>query len=409
MYIKELTIEEFNEFQSNHQLTSYYQTINYAILMSEMGYDYDIIGYTDGSKIYAASLILIKDIAGKYYYGYAPRGFLIDYNNEVLVEHFTQDLKKYYYQKKFAFIKVNPNVVIGTLNEELMEIEKDDYTTTSLLINNGYKKLRDNLYFEAMLPRFNAYIDLKSFDSQNLEKNTKNKIKKGIRKGLKFELVSKDNINIFYNFIKNKEHHSEFFYKDYFTAFEKNNNIDLFLVSIDYNAFLQNSQYLYNEELERNAIFNEKLTKNSTSEKILNKKMQSDKNLLTYKNDIMEATKGLNNIDKVYLAGALVVKHQDTVSIIMSGYDIFYKRFAPNYFLHYSLIKYYQDQFKYLDLNGIVGEFKEINNYTGLNNFKLSFKPKVYEFIGEFDLIIEPKLYQTLLNNGYLAKEFNKK
>jgi len=122
----------------------------------------------------------------------------------------------------------------------------------------------------------------------------------------------------------------------------------------------------------------------------------------------MEATKGINKTDKFYLAGALVIRHNNMATIIMSGYDKNYKRFAPNYFLYYSLIKYYSKDFDYLNLNGVVGDFQNPNPYSGLNRFKLGFNPHIYEFAGEFDLVIEPKSYQTLLKNGILAKEFNK-
>lgn len=409
MFIKELNIEEFTSFQKNHPLSNFYQTINYALLMAEHGYDYDLIGLTDDEGfIHAASLILLKPIGIKCFYGYAPRGFLIDYENEYLVSKFTEQLKEYYYNKNVIFIKLNPNIKIGEVELTTFETEynnsKDIYHK---LTNYGYKKLKNNLYFEAQLPRFNAIINLKDFNSKELDKNTKNKIKKGIRKGLTFEKYPKEYINEFFNLIKNKDNTSEFFYQDFYTVFEKDSDIDLFLVSIDYNAFLENSQYVYNEEFERNNHLNEKIARN-TSNKVINHKMHSDKALLTYKNDIMEATKGISDNKKVYLAGALVVKHQDTATIIYSGYNPSYKRFAPNYFLHYSIIKYYQNEFNYLDLNGVVGDFKNQNKYSGLNRFKLGFNPHVYEYLGELDLIVEPKSYEILLNNGILSKEFNK-
>ena len=82
MYIRELSVEEFTKFQENHELSNYHQTINYALLMSENGYEYDLIGYFDEShNLVAASLILIKSLMHKLYYGYAPRGFLLDYSN----------------------------------------------------------------------------------------------------------------------------------------------------------------------------------------------------------------------------------------------------------------------------------------------------------------------------------------
>ena len=410
MNLRTLSIEEFTAFQQNNALSNFYQTANYGMLMAENGYDYDLIGLVDdNNNIHAASLILLKPIGIKCFYGYAPRGFLLDYNDISLVKEFTEQIKNYYYEKNVIFIKINPNVPIGKINtEDFLITYNDNKNIIDTLTNNGYKKLADNLYFEAQLPRYNAFINLKEYNSDNLDKNTKNKIKKGIRKGLKFELVSKDKIKDFYNLMKNKKDNNEYYYQDYYTVFSKNDNIDLFLVSIDYNEFLLNSQYVYDEEASKNSKLNEKLAR-SNKERNINAKMNSDKVLLSYKNDIMEATKGITNNEKIYLAGALVVKHNNMVSIIFSAFDKSYKRFAPNYFLHYSIIKYYQDNYDYLDLNGVVGNFEVDNPYSGLNRFKLGFKPKIYEFIGEFDLIIEPKSYEILLRNGILAKTFDKK
>ena len=408
MYIKELTINEFTNYQKSHSLSSYHQTINYGILMAENTHDYDLIGYVDDNNtIYGASLIIIKKI-GKYLYGYAPKGFLIDYSNEYLLKKFTDDIKNYYKRKGLVFIKINPEIAIGEINTKTFQVTyNQNNNITNILINCGYKKLKDNLYFESMLPRFNGFIKTKDFNINNVDKNTKNKIKKAIRKGLVFEKAEKKDLDIFYNFIKHKKEKSINEYKDFYTVFEKDNAVDLFLVKIDYNRFLINSQQAYEEELVKNNYYNELLIK-SNNPKLINKKMNSDKTLLSYKNDILEATKGLQDNINHYIAGALVVKHNNKASIVMSGYDQAFKRFAPNYFLHYSIINYYLNTYDYIDLNGMTGDFTDNNPYNGLNRFKLGFNPKVYEFIGEFDLIIDELLYKTLLKSGFLAKEFNK-
>lgn len=408
MYIKELTINEFTNYQKSHSLSSYHQTINYGILMAENTHDYDLIGYVDDNNtIYGASLIIIKKI-GKYLYGYAPKGFLIDYSNEYLLKKFTEDIKNYYKRKGLVFIKINPEIAIGEINTKTFQVTyNQNNNITNILINCGYKKLKDNLYFESMLPRFNGFIKTKDFNINNVDKNTKNKIKKAIRKGLVFEKAEKKDLDIFYNFIKHKKEKSINEYKDFYTVFEKDNAVDLFLVKIDYNRFLINSQQAYEEELVKNNYYNELLIK-SNNQKLINKKMNSDKTLLSYKNDILEATKGLQENINHYIAGALVVKHNNKASIVMSGYDQAFKRFAPNYFLHYSIINYYLNNYDYIDLNGMTGDFTDNNPYNGLNRFKLGFNPKVYEFIGEFDLIIDELLYKTLLKSGFLAKEFNK-
>ncbi len=407
MIFRQLSIEEFTNFQKNHPLSNFYQTINYAMFKAEDGFDYELVGLLDeNEEVNAASLILLKPIGIKCYYGYAPRGFLIDYQNNYLVKKFTEELKKYFYQKNVIFIKLNPLIISS-------EIDNKNFTKTyhntplNTLTSLNYKKLKDNLYFEAMLPRFNAFIDLQNLKLNNFSKNTKNKIKKGIRKGLVFEKVEKDNLCYLADILKDNLK-NEYFLQDYYTVFAKDNSIDLFLVSIDYNALLKNSQYIYEEENIKNTKLNNKLTKNS-SERIINAKMNSDRNLLSYKNDIMEATKGMTENNKTYIAGALVIKHNKTVSIIYSGFLNSYKRFAPNYFLHYNIAKYYKNDYDYLDLNGIVGDFQKENPYTGLNRFKLGFNPLIYEYLGEFDLVIEEKSYNILLNNGILAKEFNKR
>ena len=107
MKLKELTIFEFDEYAKNHPLGSFHQSSNYAIFMSENGYDYDLLGLVDeDNNIKAASLILYKRIGLFNRYGYAPKGFLIDYSNEFIVEEFTNKIKEYLGKQKIMAIKM---------------------------------------------------------------------------------------------------------------------------------------------------------------------------------------------------------------------------------------------------------------------------------------------------------------
>ncbi len=180
MHIRTLNLDEFNEFQSRHLLSNLYQTVNYGVLKAEDGYEYELIGLCDEEEnVLAASLILTKPIGVGCIYGYAPRGFLIDYEDEYLLRTFTKLLKEYYLKKNCVFIKVNPNIVVGKYDKEKNTIIYNKFENIkNELISLGYKKLKDNLYFESMLPRYNAIINLKEYSSNTLSKNTKNKIKK---------------------------------------------------------------------------------------------------------------------------------------------------------------------------------------------------------------------------------------
>ena len=407
--IRELNIEEFTNFVSSSPLATYYQTHDYALLMGEYGYDYELIGYfNEYNQIKAASLILIKK-NNKFKYGYAPRGFILDYFNKQLVKDFTQALISYYKRKRVCFIKLNPNIAISEIDVESgIKTYNWNYDILGILEDNQYLKLKDNLYFESILPRFNPIVSLKNFDLKKLDKNTRNKIRKGKLKGLHVEKAQKSGIDILYRFIAKKKDMSEFYYKDYYSMFERDGIIDLFLVSIDSQEYLINSRRLYEQELEVNSKYNKIL--NKERKKIyINQKMNSDRNLLAYKNDVALATELNKKKDKIYIAGALVIRFQNRVHILISGYDTKYKQFDPNYFLHYSILEYYKNDYDYADLNGITGDFTIDNPYYGLNKFKLGFKPRVYEYIGEFDLPIQPRKYLKLRRNGTLAKTFNKK
>ena len=73
------------EFSKKYESSTFYQSSSYALIMGEKGYDYEYIGmFDDMNNLIVASLILLKKIKKNILYGYAPRGFLIDYLNEKL-------------------------------------------------------------------------------------------------------------------------------------------------------------------------------------------------------------------------------------------------------------------------------------------------------------------------------------
>ena len=407
MYIKELSLMEFSEYSKDNIIGNYYQSINYAMLKAEEGYEYEFIGLVDNTDIIAASLILYKKI-GNTFYGYSPRGFLIDYSNPIILEKFTNLIKDYYKKKNFTFIKINPEIAIGKLNKKTLNFEyNENYNVINNLNRCGYKKLKSNLYFESLLPRINAIVNLQELNVANFTKNTRNKIKKAIRKGLTLEKAGQDKIPILTNFLKGNLSKDLYYYNDLYNVFNKSDDVDFFLVKVDYKKYLINSQHYYNNELNNNIYLNNKMVdKNNSS--VINAKMQSDKALLAYKNDIAEASKYLNTNIETYVAGAIVIKYNNRITIQFSGFDRELKRYSANYFLYFAILAYYQQDFKYADLNGITADFDKNSPYHGLNRFKMGFNPDIYEYIGEFDLVINENTYNHLLKNGSLAKEFNK-
>ena len=409
MKIRTLSIFEFDDYAKSHPLGSYHQTSSYAMLGSEQGFEYDLLGFEDEhGNIKAAALILYKKLGMFNRYGYAPKGFLIDYHDTELLKEFTKALKKYYYKKNFAFIKVNPEISVGTMDYKKKIINyNQNHILESTLRGLGFKKLESNKRFETKIPIYNAIQVLKTTNLKTVNKNTRNKIRKGLKNGLSLEKTNRDGIDILYPFIKNKKNHSIYHYYNYYNAFSRNNDIDIFLVKINFEECLINMRDRYEEELEKNNKIVNKVMANPSKEN-LRRKLESDTVLETIKDNIALATKGLAQNKEQCIAGAITIKYKNRVYILISGYDKNFKKFSPNYFLHYQLIEYYKKDFDFIDLNGITGDFTSDNPYKGLDEFKLGFNPYAFEYIGEYDFIINESLYKAMEQNGQLAKEFNK-
>lgn len=402
MDIRQLSAKEFKDFNDNHPMGNYRQTLNFALLKAQNDYEYEMIGYVDNNNnIKAAALVLVKLLNG-HIYAYIPEGMLIDYNNSSLVKDFTEKMVDFYKGEKIFLIRINPPVIQSEIDIKTFEPKNMiNENVLHILEDAGWIK-----YDDALIKKYNTIIELDNYKEENLSKNAKNKIRKGLRKGLSIELADVKDLDILIKFAAKKMKVPEYYYNDIYTLFNKDDSIDYFLVKINYKNYVFNSQNAYQKELKRNEKIIEKLSTRN-NEKNVNKKMSSDNTLRTYKEDVAKAASKLNTESSDYVAGAFVIKQGNKATIVVSAYNKKYKDFAPNYFLYNEIIKYYKGKYKYLDLNGILGDNDKNNPFYGVNQFKLGFKPNMYQPIGDYVYILNKRLYNKLNKKGILQKEFN--
>ena len=130
MYIKQLTNNEFKNFASSFRPSSIYQTTYYAFTMNEQDFYTVFLGLIDNDEIKAASLILIQKTNG-FKYAYAPRGFLIDYNDTALLEIFTKEIKQYLGKNDVVAVKINPMII-------------------RYIYDSNYKVINQNIYYDSI-------------------------------------------------------------------------------------------------------------------------------------------------------------------------------------------------------------------------------------------------------------------
>ena len=412
MLIEQIEKNVFDEFAKNHVLRNFYQTSAYGELMSRNGYTVLYIGGFTNSKLVAASLILCKSIGPNIKYGYAPRGFLINYYDTSLLKEFSKKIKDYFFVKGFAFIKINPEItyniveydtktkIVNTKNKEIINTLKE----------LGYDKLKDNLYFESMLPKFNPIIYLPKYDLNAIENNISKEIVSYEKKGINLTIVDKNDIDLAYEFIKEKTTNKVKYYSDLYEIFSKNNMIDLLLVKLNYAEYTKFMQKEYNEKLEINEQINMEFNENPNNLELYNKKMESDKII----NNISKNITIINNrmkedTNSEILGSAFVIKYENRINILISGQKNDFNNIDVKTFIFYKIIeKYKKENYLYLDMNGITGDMTDTNPYKDVNDFKLKFNPTTFEYIGEFDLIINKPLHQLLWSTGKIQKEFYK-
>ena len=412
MTIREIGPDEFNEFACSHILKNFYQTKQYGELMSHSDFNVTYIGAFQGDTIVAGSLILYKTIGPSMKYGYAPRGFLIDYYNTELLATFTKKIKEYFFKKGFAFIKINPEITYSKLDFEKQSkiVNAKNKDLVDVLVSLGYDKLKDNLYFESLLPKYTPVIYLPRYNLFDLDNNIISSVQESEISGLSLITGTADDIEKFYKFVENKDSKTLPYYRLFYNIYSKDNMADLLFVELDYTVYVKYLQKQYVFESEKNEQINEEFNANPNNDDLYNRKMKSDRLLSKISTQIATCNERVQeNMTKEILGAAFIVKHEGRVTILIQGHNKEFDICDTKTFMFYKIIEEYKKAgYLFFDLFGITADYSETNPYKELNKFKLKFNPNVYEYIGEFDLIVNKPFHQILWSTNKIQKEFYK-
>ena len=411
MYIKELTNEEFNNFSNKFNIKSIYQTVEYALIMQDQKFTSFFVGLIDDSnQIVAASLILIEQLS-KFKYAYAPRGFLIDYNNFNLLSIFTKEIKAFLNKKNVMAIKISPLIIKNIYDKKNNVLTKNSYfgNIFTNLQKLGYAHLGYNNYFEALKPRYEAIINLDMpyyMLFRNIRKQFRTKIRTAEKKGVKIYKGDINNLEYLYLQTKKKYPRDLQYFKDCYNYFNRTGKVEFFYSKLDTSAHLKFVQNEYHQ-WEKKALDYSNMVTNSEvtiNHRLLSEKMEVDQNFENYKKILVKATRYLRNYpDGIVTASCLVIKNNDEIFILMDGYDPKYKSLNSKHLLIWKLIERYSKMgFKKFNLNGMTSLNVENNPYNGLNEFKLGFNALSYEYIGDLELITNNALYFMYQNTAPL-------
>lgn len=407
MFLKEITIEQFEHFLNTHNYNSIYQTSEYTLAMKNQGYTPMFLGLFDNGEIVAATTILIQNKNG-FKYAYASRGFLINYEDIEIVKIFTDLIKKYLAKKDVVAIKISPMIIKNIYNSK-KELVYHNEQFNNIYINLkklGYYHYGYNNYFESLKPRFEAVLDLDKpyYETfKNIKKNFKTKIRNAEKSGIKVYRGDINNITDLYVHTKRKYPKDNFYFADIFNNFSKKDSAYLYYTKLDTKEYLIKCQNLYQQQEEYNLSLDNSilLNNNKNNDKLITKKIVADNLLEKIKKQLVVATNMLKeNPDGIITSSALILTNKDTVYLYMDGYDKKYQFLNSKHLLLWKLIEKYSLQgYKKFNLGGVINIFSSNERYNGLNEFKLSFNPDIIEYIGDIELICNNTLYFMYKNN----------
>ena len=405
--LEELTKEEFNEYASKHPLNMFFQSSYWGELKSITGWKHFMVGIKNDGKIEAATLILGKKIPifNRYIY-YAPRVFLIDYNNTELVKKFTLEVKKYLKKKKGIFIKINPYLIYQErdINGDIVENGIDNKNVVEELKKLGFIHTGFTInYGKDLEPRWISVLDLEGKTEEGLLKDMRSTTRWGInnsyKHGLKLVEIDKSRIN---EFKKLMEHtgerrgfidRSEAYYEKMYDAFSKDDKIKIMLVELDIDEYLYN----LNNQKQQNLLkqVEAKNKPDSAKAKRVLKELQSQFESLEKRISNLEKLQKEKG-NKIVVAGGLFMTFGTQVVSLFGASYREYMKFNGQFFLNFKMIKYaLNNGYKKYNFYGITGEFNEDSEMFGLFDFKRGFNAHVEELIGEFTLITNKFFYKV--------------
>lgn len=97
-----------------------------------------------------------------------------------------------------------------------------------------------------------------------------------------------------------------------------------------------------------------------------------------------------NNPSQLVVAGVLGIRFATGIELLYASMDERFKHYYPQYLLDTEIFKRcHQEGLSWANMGGVEGNLE-----GGLSVFKLSFKPTIEEYIGEFNLSPNQQLYR---------------
>ena len=393
MNFVELTEKEYQKYWENHPLKTFLSAVEIGKLRKKSNWNVAYVGVKEGKNIIAATMLLSHKRKFNTYEFYSPRGFLLDFNNQELVDYFTKELKKYIKNKKGYVFRMDPYVIYKErdIDGNIVEDGTDNTKVVEQLRTLGFKKVKvENM--EQVGWMFSLGLEGKTEEQilKEMKPNTRNQIRKTEKFGISVNEIGYDELDRFQSIMEETSKRKGFsnrkleYYQEMYKLFHDKNEVKFFITELNLKNYIKG---LEAERVEKenkinsltDAKYNDGAKKNLTNEiASIDKRIAESK-------EIIEK----NGSDVITLSGSMFMLIKPEVIYLSSGNYEEYMKFNSQYLIQWELIKYgIENGFKKHNFYGIPEDINTHPKDYGIYEFKRGFNGYVEELIGEFALPI---------------------
>ncbi len=394
LFRSDLSEEEYLSYALKSPLYNIFQSPQWRSVKKE--WDAYLTGVFDGEKLVATAMILSRSLPLGLKMFYIPRGPLMDFSDTKLLAFFVKELKSFARKKRAVLIRIDPNVLLSSLTVE--EARNSAGVRESKVIDalkaNGFKHFGFNQdMYATSQPRYCGVLYYGENWEENYHPKAFKEIRKAEKKGIELEILKRDQLDIFSKVMsytekrKNIMLRNQEYYERLYDAYPEDIYVCVTKLKIreQLEAFKAEAAQL-EEELQK-----QKSNKNSQKKDQYNSIMKQ----IPFLEECLK-----EDGDVVYISSLLGIQVGDTAELLYAGMNEKYSKYYATYVSYYSGIRWaYERGCRLCNFGGLEGTLDD-----GLTIFKSYFDPHIDEYIGEFDLPIDPLMYWAFIKGVPMYK-----
>ena len=393
MEFQEITEKEYRDFWEKHPLKTFLSAPEISKLREKSGWKTYYVGVKNDRKLIAAAMLLSHTRHfGKSEF-YSPRGYLLDFKNQDLLDFFTKELKKYVKEKGGYVLRIDPYVIYKErdIDGNIVEGGEDNSKVVDQLIELGYQKVPIE-QMEQVGWMFSLDLEGKSEEQiqKEMKPNTRNTIRKAEKFGISVNEISYDELDRFQSIMEETSKRKGFsnrklsYYQDMYQLFHDKNEVKFFITELNLKEYTERlKKEMHEKEEKRDSLSDAKY--NDGAKKNLTNEIESFHKRILESEEIMRET----GKDIITLSGSMFMLIQPEVIYLSSGNYEEFMKFNSQYLIQWELIKYgIENGFKKHNFYGIPANINEHPKDYGIYEFKRGFNGYVEELIGEYELPI---------------------